>query len=116
MNYELLEEKLAKGEELMPPSMTIGFGAATENGTWLAGGAHRGIWKEDHVRYLGALAQASINLTFYGLADDLLDKGSGLDFNGEGTYFLQEALFRLDDSDFFLGAHFDYTSLKHQLR
>ena len=48
------------------------FGAYTENGTWFIGGAHMGVWKNDNIRYTGALAQASANLKFYGL-----DSGSG---------------------------------------
>ena len=49
---------------LIPPSVSVLFGAATENGTWLGGGAHWGVWKQDHIRYVGALARLSINLTF----------------------------------------------------
>jgi hypothetical protein len=38
------------GTPLLPPSVSVVFAAATENGTWLAGGAHLGVWKQDHVR------------------------------------------------------------------
>lgn len=40
-----------------PPSISAGFAAGTDNGTSLYGGAHSGVWKNDHVRYLGAIAE-----------------------------------------------------------
>ena len=98
-------------EPLLPPSLSVLFGAATENGTWLAGAAHRGVWKQDHIRYLGALARASINLGFYGTGGDEVAGDSGLDFNADGWYLLQEAMFRIPGSDFFLGGSFDYVSM-----
>jgi hypothetical protein len=33
-----------------PPSISVGFAAATENDTKLFGGAHLGVWNDDHVR------------------------------------------------------------------
>lgn len=40
-------------EKMAPPSVTVGFGAKTENGTYMLAAAHRGIWKKDRIRYLG---------------------------------------------------------------
>ena len=48
-----------------PPSISVGFAAVTDNDTKLGGGAHLGSWRDDHVRYLGALAAADINLKFF---------------------------------------------------
>ena len=81
--HDPLSGKTAEGEtfdpqnideqgRLIPPSVSGVFGAYTENGTWFIGGAHMGVWKNDNIRYTGALAQASANLKFYGL-----DSGSG---------------------------------------
>jgi len=105
------DSKPAADDRLLPPSLSVLFGAATENGTWLAGGAHRGVWKDDHIRYLGALARASLNLSFYGADGGEVNGDDGLDFNGDGWYLLQELMFRIPDSDFFLGGRFDYLSM-----
>ncbi|MGB5427337.1 MAG: BamA/TamA family outer membrane protein, partial [Gammaproteobacteria bacterium] len=100
------------GIPLIPPSVSVLFGAYTENDTWLAGGAHLGVWKQDHIRYVGALARASVNLTFYGSSStNKLSESNGLDFNGDGWFLLQEAKFRLHDSDWFVGGRFEYTSI-----
>jgi hypothetical protein len=67
-----------------PPSISVGFAARTDNGTYLYGGAHSGVWKDDHVRYLGAVAKASVNLRFYptrGLQEDA-DDGIGFKIDG----------------------------------
>ena len=71
-----------------PPSISFAFGAKTENGTYLYGGGHSGVWKDDHIRYLGAIAKININLKFYpnlggpGLGED------GIDFNVDGNFLL----------------------------
>ncbi len=49
-----------------PPSMTGVVGGGTMNGTWLAGVFHAGYWKQDRIRYVGALARANANIGFYG--------------------------------------------------
>ena len=49
-----------------PPSISGIFGALTQNGTWAGGILHAGFWKNDHIRYLGALARTYVNLGFYG--------------------------------------------------
>jgi hypothetical protein len=82
-----------------PPSISVGFGAKTENGTYLYGGAHSGVWKDDHIRYLGAVARMNINMTFYPegpLGNIFGDRG--VDFNIDGAFLLQQAQFRLKES------------------
>ena len=96
---------------LIPPSVSVLFGAATENGTWLGGGAHLGVWKNDHVRYVGALARLSVNLTFYGISDNRVSESDGMDFNGDGWYMLQEVNFRIRDSNWFIGGRFEYSAI-----
>jgi hypothetical protein len=91
---------------LIPPSVSALFGAYTENGTWFLGGAHMGVWKNDKIRYVGALAQASANLKFYGLDSGSGSSSGGLNFNIEPTIFLQQIKFRLKDSDFFAGIEY----------
>ena len=94
-----------------PPSISVGFGAKTDNGTYLYGGAHMGVWKDDHIRYMGALAKMNINMTFYldGRTDGFsLDQG--IKFNIDGTFLLQDVKFRLKESNWWLGANYVYTT------
>jgi hypothetical protein len=91
-----------------PPSISAAFGLGTENGTWAAGGLHFGSWKQDRIRYMGAAAVPSVNLTFYGGGDSPI-LGDGIDYNLEGWLLLQELTFRVDDSDVFVGGRFVYS-------
>ncbi|RKZ15487.1 hypothetical protein DRQ53_08915 [bacterium] len=90
-----------------PPSMSVGFGAITENGTYLYGGAHIGVWKADHIRYVGALAKANINMTFYTDAEsDGRKLSDGIQFNIDGNIVLQQIQFRLKESNWWLGTNY----------
>jgi len=99
---------------LKPPSATALFGGYTENETWFAGGAHRGIWKDDTIRYTGALLEANVNMKFYGL-----DSGNGglgsnpVEFNTRATYFLQELMFRIRESAFLAGLNYSYLTTRN---
>ena len=91
---------------IIPPSVSGVFGGYTENDTWFVGGAHLGIWKNDRIRYTGALAQASVNLKFYGLDGGTGPSSDGFQFNIEPTILFQQLKFRLRDSDFFAGINY----------
>ncbi len=115
--HDPLAGKTAEGEtfdpqnidhkgRIIPPSVSGLFGAYTENESWLVGGAHMGVWKNDRMRYTGALAQASLNLKFFGLDGSDGANSSGLEFNIEPTIFLQEIKFRIRDSDVFAGINY----------
>jgi len=94
-----------------PPSITIGFGAKTENGTYMYGGAHSGVWKDDHIRYLGAVAKMNVNMAFYpdGLIGEIVGE-DGIDFNIDGAFLLQQAQFRLKESNWWLGGSYVYVN------
>jgi hypothetical protein len=115
--HDPLAGKTAEGEtfepqstdaegRLIPPSISGLFGAYTENDSWFIGGAHMGVWKNDNVRYIGVLAQASLNLKFYGLDGGNGPSSNGLQFNIEPTIFLQELKFRINNSYFFAGFNY----------
>jgi hypothetical protein len=92
-----------------PPSISVGFGAKTENGTYLYGGAHSGVWKNDHIRYLGALAKMNVNMRFYpDIFEALPVSEDGVKFNIDGSFLLQEIQFRLKESDWWLGTNYMY--------
>lgn len=97
-----------------PPSISAGLAAKTENGTNFYGGAHMGIWKDDHIRYTGALAKADVNLTTY--TDDRADGLSfdgGIDFNLAGDFFMQQIQFRLGESNWWLGGNYIFTAAEN---
>ena len=104
----------AKRKPSLPPSISGAVGLATENGTWAAGGFHFGSWKEDRMRYLGGVIYPSVNLTFYG-GDNRPILSKGIDYNLEGWFLLQELLFRIKNSNFFLGPEFIYYNADSKL-
>jgi hypothetical protein len=106
-NYQ---KSSAKGKPSLPPSISGLVGLGTENGTWAAGGFHFGSWKQDRMRYLGGLIYPSVNLTFYG-DDNRPILEDGLDYSLEGWFILQELLFRIKSSNFFLGPRLIYYNI-----
>jgi hypothetical protein len=94
-----------------PPSISVGFGAKTENGTYLYGGAHSGVWKEDHIRYTGAVAKMNVNMTFYPEGPlGVIVGDDGVDFNIDGVFLFQQAQFRLKESNWWLGGGYMYVN------
>ena len=89
--------------KLIPPSVSALFGMYTENDTWMAGGAHMGVWKNDNIRYTGALATGSINIKFY---RNILDQDLTVDTTIEPDILYQCLKFRLAGSKFFAGASY----------
>ena len=92
-----------------PPSISVVLGAKTENDTYFYGGGHSGVWKDDHVRYLGAVAKMSVNLTYYpgGLLGNIVGP-NGIGFNIDGGLLLQQMQFRLKESNWWLGGSYLY--------
>jgi hypothetical protein len=84
-----------------PPVVTAAFGAYTSSDTWIAGVGHFNNWREDSIRYTGALAGANINSEFYVL-------GLPIGFSMEGVMLYQDIKFRLGRSHFFLGTALSY--------
>lgn len=105
-------EKLdrAKHEHNPPPSISFGAGGYTENKTHFYGGGHFGVWKDDHVRYLGLLFKINLNAKYYGLnaglVPDTLIDFRGVNFNLEGELLYQRVKFRLRESNWFLGTSY----------
>jgi len=84
-----------------PPVVTGIFGAYTSNRTWAAGVGHFNNWREDSIRYMGALGAARVNSEFYVF-------GLPIGFSMEGKLFYQDIKFRLGSSDIFLGTALNY--------
>ncbi|MGV7224263.1 MAG: hypothetical protein ACQ9MH_22445 [Nitrospinales bacterium] len=114
MDEKIAQQQIDTGEtvngkkiKLLPPSISGAFGFKTENDTWGAGGYHFGSWKEDRIRYVGALAKMSVNIKYYGRTEDSPLK-NGLDYNLDGWILYQDLMFRMADSDVFIGGKFTY--------
>ena len=93
-------------EKKGPPSMTGVMGGGTMNGTWGAGVFHAGYWKEDRIRYVGALARVYLNLGFYGSASTGWLGGEPINMNMDAWLLLQQLKFRVAGSDFFIGGRY----------
>ncbi len=89
-----------------PPSISGAFGAMTENGTWAWGVLHAGFWKNDRIRYLGALARTNVNIGFYGSGNLGLIDLESVNMNMDGWLFLQQIKFRLGGTNLFLGGKY----------
>jgi hypothetical protein len=99
------EEKRASDEPLgLPPGVSAVFGSATENGTWAAGAAHFGTWKQDHIRFTGGGGYGSVNLDFY--VDD-----RPVGFNIEGGLIYLRGEFRIPNTNLFLGAAYQFSKV-----
>lgn len=80
-----------------PPTITGAFGAVTNNGTWGGGIGHMNSFRNDTIRYLGVAAYANVITNLY-----VLDQP--FEFNLEGVFVLNDAKFRVAESNWFLGA------------
>ena len=88
-------------DQAAPPTVTGVFAAYTSNDTAAVGIGHMNSFKDDHIRFTGAIGLADVYSTFY-----LLDHP--FKFNLEGTLVFQETRFRLGDSKWFLGVGLSY--------
>jgi len=96
------------GQDGKPSVSALGV-AGTENGTWLAGGGHMGIWKDDTIRYIGATGVGHIEMQYYGFSSGDSNKlTSNIGFKTDALFLLQELQFRLADSNFFAGASYSF--------
>ncbi|MBC2742985.1 MAG: hypothetical protein HGJ93_08050 [Desulfosarcina sp.] len=84
-----------------PPSITGVAGGYTEKETWFGAVGHSASWRNDTIRYVGALAYADVKSSYY-----LLDRP--LDFSLQGLGLHQDLKFRLGGSRFFLGGKLLY--------
>ncbi len=103
-------EALKSGEP-SPPGLTMVGGMYTENGTWGLVGLHSGVWKKDHIRYLGGIFYASANLTYYP------PKLPGLDINFtlKASGIMQQIAFRMGDIKLFGGLSYRFINTRVSL-
>ncbi len=92
----------------LPPSISFAVGAYTENDSWFLGGGHIASWKEDTMRYTGIAGYGDFNLKFYGVSSDANPMDASFDFNIQGFFLLQELIFRVKETDFFIGSRYSF--------
>jgi hypothetical protein len=106
LNLMFLHDSLASSiQRKSPPSISGVVAAGTENGTRFGAAYHLGFWKEDTIRTTTAAGALNVNMNFY-LRD------VGIDMNLEGFAAYQEVMFRISESDFFLGANYLYVDIE----
>ena len=96
-----------KNGKIILPNMSVVGAAITGNESWFVGGGHFRNWGKDHYRYNIMGGYADVNLDWYG-GEDFPILGDGVRFNAKGAMLDQELLFRLGDSDWFLGVDWRY--------
>ncbi|MCP3866498.1 MAG: BamA/TamA family outer membrane protein [Gammaproteobacteria bacterium] len=94
----------------LPPSVSFVAGAYTENDSWLLGGGHIASWKKDTIRYTGIVGYGDFNLRFYGVESSITPREVGLNFNIQGFFLMQELIFRVKKSNFFVGGRYSFLS------
>jgi hypothetical protein len=98
-----------------PPTITGIAGGATTTKTWMAAIMHSQAFKNDQIRYLGAVVVTSVNLDIYELGSiDLSDNPVAVNLKGWGT--VQRVIFRVNKSDFFLGPQYGYGQIESLVR
>ena len=68
------------------------------------------MWKEDTIRYLGAIGGGSVNLTFFGFGDQDTSGDEGIDFNIKALGLVQQAKFRIARLPVFVGAKYVFAT------
>jgi len=97
---------LPKKDASQKSDIIVAAGGLTSNGTWLAGAGYLGFWKNDKIRYRGVAGYGDVKLAFYGLGGD-----KPLDFDLSAFLFLQQANFRIGESNFFIGGKYQFSQI-----
>lgn len=108
--YFIPKKEMQGGGFQMPDMVGLG-GGLTENGTWFAGGGYFGFWKNNTIRYRGVLGYGDVNLQFYGNGNDFLAENP-ISFNLTAFGTLQQMVFRLGKSNFWLGGNYVFSKTK----
>jgi hypothetical protein len=98
---------------ILPENVSAVAAAATDNGTWFAGGGHLGFWKNDSIRYAGFGMYGSFDLDFYSLGEIPLPRPVELQI--AGPVIFQQIKWRLGASRWFLGARQVYAAMETSL-
>ncbi|GHD56727.1 BamA/TamA family outer membrane protein [Jeongeupia chitinilytica] len=101
---EAAAEGMEESGRKTPPTISGLGGFGTQNGTWLGAAFHFQPIDGDRYRYLGGIGKTSLNLDYYGALSQARS------YTLDGDFLLQQFLFRLGDSDWFVGPRYVYFS------
>lgn len=90
------------------PDLTAVGGAATENGTQGVFGAHLGSWMDGHLQTLVGLADADLDLEYFGLGGGRFDRPNGLKYSIGATGGVVGASYRPGVTHAWIGLRYGY--------
>ena len=94
------------GERGARPNIAVVGALGTENGTRGAFGGHLGSWMDGRLRTLVAVADANVNLEFFGLGGDRPPGGPGLKYSLAARGGAAGASYRLGATPLWVGARY----------
>jgi hypothetical protein len=94
-----------QGQRYARPNITAVGGLATENGTRGLFAAHLGTWMDGKLRTLAAVADADVNLDFFGLGGDRT-QGSGLGYTIAVRGGVLGGNYRIGDTPLWVGLRY----------
>ena len=95
---------------IKPPDIYSVAAAATQNGTQVWGGGALLSFLDDRWRYRGAIGHVDVNLDFFGVGNTL-GEDLKIAYNLTGWLSSQQALYRLGESNNFVGLRWIYLNL-----
>lgn len=103
-------DPVVEGDRPAWPDIAALGGLATGNGTDGLFAGHLGNWRQGSLRSQLAIADADVNLTFYGLGEDARPGGKGLDYTVSATGGLAGGNWRIDDRHWWVGLRYGIAS------
>ena len=97
--HDTLEGTKSQSGRRIPPSMSGIMLAATQNGTTVTGAFHAGYWLEDTLRTSTYIGNPNVYI-------DLYTQNRPFEMHMKGMFLYQDAKFRINESNFFLGASY----------
>ena len=111
---DVVERAKTEGH-VVPPDIWAVAGFATENGTKGAAIGGQFTFDHDRWRYRGGVGDFHINLDFYGIGDLLPNGVNKIGYTLQGFGSFQQGMYRLGESDTFIGARWVYLDLSSSL-
>ena len=99
-------EAPGKGQRYTRPNIAAIGGLATENGTQGLFGLHLGTWMDGKLRTLVGVADADVNLDFFGLGGDRRPGGPGIGYAVAARGGVAGASYRFGESPLWLGLRY----------
>ena len=95
-----------QGQRFARPNIAVAGGLATENGTQGLFAGHLGNWLDGRLRTLVGVADADVNLDFFGLGGDRTPRGEGIGYTIAATGGVAGASYRLGDTPLWIGLRY----------